>query len=43
MLALAEPCQRRREDAMSLVAETVGDVAPAPAAMPGTVDENIYP
>ena len=40
MRALAEPGQRRRENRVAAAAQPVGDPLPAPAAVPGPVNED---
>jgi hypothetical protein len=41
MRALAESGAGGREDAMTRGAKALGDTIPAPAAMPGAMDENV--
>ncbi len=40
MRPLAKTRERRRENAMALRAQPLGDIAPIPAAAPGAVDQN---
>src|ERR1700688_307753 len=40
MRSLAEPGQGRREHGMAAATQPVGDTLPAPAAVPGAVDQN---
>lgn len=41
MRAVGKTGERRREDSQALCAQSVGDLAPDPAAAPGAVNQNI--